>query len=142
MKKLALIAFAVLATSAFAADPTINITGNSTQQTTLSTSAALNAAAGYGAKAVQNLASNAGFVDISGNSTQGVSATNAIVANVALGDYAVATQSLASNLGDVNIGGNSTQAVTLTTALVGNIAGGHALAVQNISSNNACITCN
>jgi uncharacterized protein YyaL (SSP411 family) len=138
MKKLALIAFAALATSAFAADPAINISGYSTQTTTLNTSAALNAATGTGAKAVQSLASNVGYVDIGGNSTQTVTANSAVVANVALGANAVATQNLASNTGDVNIfGGNSTQTVTLNTALVANAAGANATAVQNISSNNA-----
>ncbi|MDB5741770.1 MAG: hypothetical protein JWR68_85 [Polaromonas sp.] len=141
MKKLVLIAFAALATSAFAGDPVINIIGTSTQSTSMILGATLNTSSGIGARAVQNLASNSGTIEISGNSNQSVAGRGAIVANSASGAFARATQNLASNYGEVNIVGDSNQSVGLTLALVSNQAGAGTVAVQNVSSNNACVTC-
>jgi hypothetical protein len=151
MKKLALIAFAAFATSAFAGgennnshpstptgSPSINVTGNSTQSASLIFSAVRNKAeSGSGATAQQNLASNAGAVLIQGNSSQSVGAATSDVSNIANGANAFASQNLASNVGAVTITGNSVQNVSLLGSYVANSAGASTLAVQNIASNNA-----
>ena len=142
MKKLVLIAFAAFATSAFATEPSITVNGTSTQSAALIFAAATNKAEGSYAKAQQNLASNAGTVTVNGKSTQTLFATAAIMANKADGAYSYASQNLASNVGHVTVNGTSTQTVGLGIALVSNSAAYGAAAVQNIASNNACITCN
>jgi hypothetical protein len=152
MKKLALIAFAAFATSAFAGgehpstptgSPSINVTGNSTQSASLIFSAVRNKAeSGSGATAQQNLASNAGAVLIQGNSTQSVGAAASDVSNLAKGANAYASQNLASNVGAVTVSGNSNQSVSMLASYVANSAASNTKAVQNIASNNACVTCN
>ena len=148
MKKLALIAFAALATSAFAAPggpgPSISITGTSVQSTSLIYSTVDNSAKCYSAVAQQNLASNAGNVSIAGKSEQDVTSNGSSIRNAAMGAKAYASQNLASNVGNVTVAGSgkSAQYVYLKDAHVSNTAGAGTVAVQNIASNNACVTCN
>jgi hypothetical protein len=144
MKKLAVLAFVAISASAFATQPTseITISGNSTQAAVLVSTATSNAVSGHDNKAQQNLASNAGNIKIGGNSLQAVLAGNSAITNGANGHDNVATQSLSSNVGKVTVGGSSTQITALLGANVSNFAQGHDnLAVQNIASNNACFTC-
>lgn len=146
MKKLAIIAAAAIATSAFAfgsstPSPEIKITGASTQNTTTSAFSTVANSAEEDAYAVQNLSSNAGNVTIGGNSSQTTSLGGfAMVKNTADGHDAYAAQNLASNSGLVGITGFSTQMVSVG-GLVSNTAKAHSTAVQNLSSNNGCSAC-
>lgn len=157
MKKLATLAFAVLATSAFAAPPgngngsgghhggtntpSISISGTSVQSASLIFTAVRNKAENGGV-AVQNIASNAGNVTIGGDSNQSVRGLLSDVSNSARGQNAYASQNLASNLGDVTIRGSSSQSVGMFGAYVANSANAASTAVQNVASNNACVSCN
>jgi len=82
-------------------------------------------------------------VNIDALSVQAVVANGSFIANHANGGGAVATQNLASNLGKVNVeGGGQLQLVAAKHSFIGNYAVGNSSAVQNISSNNGCSTCN
>ena len=147
MKKLALIAYAAFATSAFAGpngiiSPAISITGTSVQTSALVASSATNKATDGGV-ALQNLTSNVGEVTIGGTSSQTMNATDSTIINTAHGENSFASQNLASNFGKVTVGsGSSTQTVTLSgLASVMNTAGHNSKAVQNIASNSSCISC-
>lgn len=113
-------------------------TGSSKVKQTVSMSQATisNSSTGAKAVAVQNLASNYGGVNITAPLTQLVDGSGT-VSNTANGAYAQAFQSLASNLGKVNIAATTTQTVHVggTTQ---NYAGAGAIAMQNLSSNDAC----
>lgn len=149
MKKLAIIAFAALATSAFATEtctecPQIDIKGTSTQTVTTFFSNFQNEAKnGSGAYAQQNVSSNSGNVEVAGTSEQSTHASWASVTNTADGADAYASQNLASNLGNVKIynGATSTQTVSLVGGSVINKAAGNTKAIQNLASNNGCSTC-
>lgn len=150
MKKLAIIAFAALATSAFATEtctecPQIDIKGSSVQTvSSIGASFSNEAKGGNGAYAQQNVSSNSGTVEVAGTSSQTTHASwGASVTNVADGGDAYASQNLASNLGNVKIhsGGMSTQFVTLVGGSVSNKAAGNTKAIQNLASNNGCSTC-
>lgn len=150
MKSLAFIALSVIASAAMAggpvptsSNPEIKITGNSTQTVSMSAAHASNKATGTDSQAIQNLASNAGDVTIGGNSTQSMTANfGSSVTNEASGLDAYASQNVSSNLGDVTITGNSTQTTTLNLATLSNLASAHnSKAVQNVASNNACVSC-
>ena len=145
MKKLAIIALALTATAAFAdrggyeprsSGPQIN--DPSIQATVLLNTAVINAAS-YGGEAVQNIATNAGNVDVSGAQLQLVGAKNSLIMNAALGGEA--RQNLASNVGNVEINAMSIQAVVAANSAVINKAGYRSLAVQNVSTNTSCSTC-
>ncbi|OGA29404.1 MAG: hypothetical protein A3E51_22390 [Burkholderiales bacterium RIFCSPHIGHO2_12_FULL_67_38] len=142
MKKLAIIAFAAFATSAFA-DPEIVIDGVSFQSVAAVSSIFHNEASGDDAYAQQNVSSNSGNVTVSGGGTsyQQTSASGSVVANLAYGDDAYASQNVSSNIGDVTINGYSWQATALYGSGVYNIAGEDTQAVQNIASNNGCVAC-
>lgn len=140
MKKLALLALSVIATSAMAAGE-IDITGTSIQIAAIHTSAVVNKANGEDSVAQQNLASNVGDVDVSGTSVQIVAARGSVIWNQADTDT-FAQQNLSSNVGDVDVSGTSLQATALYNSAVINYAtGDDASAVQNIASNNACFGC-
>ena len=157
MKKLAILSLAVLATSSFAfgvtgggggggssvAPSSIAINGQSEQRVSLERSGVFNKALGGGV-AAQNLASNAGNVTIDGHSDQSIQAREAFIFNMADGKDAYASQNLASNVGKVTIDdrAHSEQSVHLHEAFVANMANAGSTAVQNIASNNACVTCN
>lgn len=153
MKKLAILASAILATSAFAtgsggADkctdcPEIVIEGTSLQGVSATSSIFLNSAEGRDAYAQQNVSSNSGTVTVAkgGSSVQLTDAKGSLVANHALGEDAYASQNLSSNVGDVTIKGASWQMTALNNSGVYNVAGAKAKAVQNLASNNGCVSC-
>lgn len=142
----ALAVLGAVTTASFAVTPApapdISITGTSTQHTSLSSMGVSNTSNGN-TEAFQNLASNSGNVTISGHSLQMVTGSGGMVMNTATGGAdAYASQNLSSNVGDVTIQGHSTQMTHLQHAVVANLANGaQSKAVQNISSNNACFTC-
>jgi hypothetical protein len=157
MKKLAIIAFAALATSAFAGGsgggsgggntctecPEIVIDGTSFQAVAATSSVFLNAAEGKDAYAQQNVSSNSGNVTVADGATsvQLTAARGSLVANLALGDDAYASQNVSSNIGNVDINGTSWQVTALNRSGVINIATENTKAVQNIASNNGCSVC-
>ena len=128
--------------SSNAADVEIYSTGKSYQTTNLKDSDVTNEAKGDYSVARQNLASNVGEVDIKGTSTQTVIANRANISNLADGNGAKATQNIASNYGNVTVAANATslQYASLTgrSAAINAAKGSLSLAVQNISSNDAC----
>lgn len=142
MKKIAIIALALTASSAFAfgfdsqKGPEIN--DPSVQATVLLNTAVINAATFRG-EAVQNIATNAGKVEVDGAQLQLVGAKNSLIMNAALGGEA--RQNLASNVGDVEINAMSIQAVVAANSAIINKAAFGAKAVQNISTNTSCSTC-
>lgn len=163
MKKLVLIALSLVASAAFASDedrsggggntpppptttscttcPQIDIKAPSVQITSLSQTAVTNKAED-GGYARQNLASNSGNVTITAASMQMVGAEGSFIANMADGAKALATQNLATNLGKVNVNAPQLQVVLARKSFVGNYANANSTAVQNISTNNGCATCN
>lgn len=157
MKKLAILASAILATSAFATNgggghndgdkcadcPEIVIDGKSFQGVAATSSIFLNAADGSGAYAHQNVSSNSGTVTVSksGESVQLTGAKGSLVANLAMGQDAYASQNVSSNIGDVTINGTSWQVTALNKSGVINLAGAKTKAVQNLASNNGCVSC-
>lgn len=155
MKKLAILAFAILSTSAFANGsghdsgdrctdcPEIVIEGTSFQGVAATSSIFLNAATGRDAYAQQNVSSNSGTVTIArgSDSVQLTGAKSSVVANVALGEDAYASQNVSSNIGDVTIKGTSWQVTALNKSGVINLAGAKTKAVQNLASNNGCVSC-
>ncbi len=148
MKKLAIIALAVAASSAFAmgggSDPAIVIDGKSTQTVSAGFSAITNKATDMGAYALQNVSSNAGNVTVEsgGTSEQTTVATwGSTISNSATGFGSYAAQSVSSNLGEVTIGGTSKQMTFLVGSSVTNSAGSMNKAIQNVASNNACVKC-
>lgn len=159
MKKLAIIAFAAFASSAFAtgsgSDPQIDIKGDSVQTVSATFSTFKNYATGAGtpasifgpgtsgAYALQNVSSNSGNVEVGmwGDSHQHTMATSSYVKNFANGTGAYAAQSISSNLGNVNIAGDSTQITKLYGSVVWNQADNGTKAIQNLASNNACVAC-
>ena len=142
MKKLAIIAFAAFATSAFA-DPEIVIDGNSVQAVAATSTIFYNSAVGDDAYAQQNVSSNSGNVTVESgaNSVQLTVASGSVVANYAAGDDSYASQNVSSNIGDVTIAGNSLQITALQGSGVYNIAAEDTKAVQNLASNNGCVAC-
>ncbi len=152
MKKLAIIALALSASAAFAdrggdrpstpspapaaSGPQIN--DPSIQATVLLNTAVINAAS-YGGEAVQNIATNAGKVEVDGAQLQLVGAKNSLIMNAALGGEA--RQNLASNVGNVEINAMSIQAVVAANSAIINKAGFRSTAVQNVSTNTSCSTC-
>jgi hypothetical protein len=145
MKSLAFFALSAIASAAMAVtpvDPAISISGTSNQSASLVGTAVSNTA-NTNDTAQQNLASNAGNVTISGTSNQSVTSAGGVVSNTATGgNDAYASQNLSSNMGNVTIAGHSSQSTSLTLAAVTNLASGaSSKAVQNIASNNACVTC-
>ncbi len=153
MKKLAIIALALTATAAFAqsssrySTPTPppassangpEINDPSVQATVLLNTAVINAAS-FGGEAVQNIATNAGNVDVSGAQLQLVGAKNSLIMNAALGGEA--RQNLASNVGNVEINATSIQAVVAANSAIINKASFGSKAVQNVSTNTSCSTC-
>jgi hypothetical protein len=128
------------------------VTGSSTQSVTIIDGTMRNEANSsngcYGsncadaAMAFQNAASNMGDISISGTSVQtvGVSGANTLVSNKADGKNTAAIQNMSSNYGKVAISGYSSQTTAIAGgATVANLAtGSHAVAIQNIASNDSC----
>ena len=77
--------------------------------------------------------------DVSGAQLQLVGAKNSLIMNAALGGEA--RQNLASNVGEVEINAMSIQAVVAANSAIINKAGYRSLAVQNVSTNTSCSTC-
>jgi hypothetical protein len=153
MKKLSLIALAIVATSAMAqgnghnhsngnghgngnggpsADPTM-------QATMLVNTSLSNSAFGPGATSQQNLASNVGNVSRSGNELQLVMAKNSSIVNKSWGG--TAEQNIASNVGDGGLSASTYQIALIKDSSVVNHAGWGGYALQNISSNSNCVSC-
>jgi hypothetical protein len=148
MKKLAFIAFAALATTAFAGPPgplngpQIVINGSSVQGVAMIFSSLRNQSTGSNSDAHQNVSSNSGNVTVNGNSTQLTAGIWSDVSNRSTGSHSYASQNLSSNVGKVDINGSSTQVTAMLGSYVANLASGnHATAVQNIASNNGCTSC-
>lgn len=147
MKSLAFFALSVIASAAMAAGPApapeISITGNSVQSVSLIGANVNNKSTGSKSEAIQNLASNAGNVTIDGDSKQTVNAgMGSSVSNESLGSDTFASQNLSSNLGNVKIDGYSEQHTSLAFSTLSNLASGvNSKAVQNVASNNACVSC-
>ncbi|QIL80112.1 hypothetical protein G7047_09500 [Diaphorobacter sp. HDW4A] len=128
--------------SSNAADVEIFSTGKSYQTTDLKDTTVTNEAKGDHSVARQNLASNNGTVEIKGTSTQTVVGNQANISNLADGNGAVATQNIASNFGNVTVAANASsyQYASLSgrSAAINTAKGSMSIAVQNISSNDAC----
>ena len=152
MKKLSLLALALVTSSVFATTPTpsgptttgssVSIGSSSRQGVAMIFSAVRNQADGSGAVAQQNVSSNAGSVTIDGGSSDQLTiGALSDISNRALGANSMASQNVSSNVGQVTIKGHSTQVTALLGAYVGNVAYANATAVQNLASNNGCVTC-
>ncbi|MCB4364381.1 hypothetical protein KIH07_11590 [Hydrogenophaga taeniospiralis] len=143
MKKLAIIAFAAIASTSAFADPEIVIDGTSVQAVAATSTIFYNSASGEDAYAQQNVSSNSGNVTVTGAGTsyQLTAASGSFVANYAAGEDAYASQNVSSNIGDVTIAGYSLQMTALQNSGVYNIAGEDTQAVQNLASNNGCVAC-
>lgn len=115
---------------------TVNGTGSTDQTVDMNGSNIQNSANGQNV-AVQNLASNAGGVTVDAALTQAVTGNGGVVKNEAIGVGAQAFQNLASNLGPVTINSTTSQTVAVSGGIY-NKANSYAVAVQNISSNDAC----
>ena len=88
-----------MAAFALSAQADVKIGGNNKQSVNVKNGAVVNMAAGAGAVAKQNLASNKGNVKIGGNNDQRVDVKNGAVVNMAAGAMTKAEQNLASNDG-------------------------------------------
>jgi len=153
MKKLAIIAFAALATSAFAGGGGGGGGGDtcsecpeivtSVQVVAATSSLFMNLAEGKDAYAQQNVSSNSGNVTVEdgAESVQLTATRGSVVANLALGEEAYASQNVSSNIGNVNIAGTSWQITALDQSGVVNVATANTKAIQNIASNNGCVAC-
>ncbi|MEY3954482.1 MAG: hypothetical protein RLZZ397_1362 [Pseudomonadota bacterium] len=150
MKKLTLIALVLASGAAFANGPgNGNGNGNgggqeqvsdpTTQATMLLNTAVVNTAFGPGSTAQQNLASNVGSFEPDGTELQMVMAKNAFIMNSAMGGEA--EQNIASNVGHEGLQGATVQMALIKDSAVINRAGWGGQALQNLSSNSNCITC-
>ena len=136
MKKLALFALSVVASTAFAAGEIV-IGGTSNQTANFTGAAVTNYANGGDSSAFQNMASNSGMVTIGGTSNQTVNMTGGIASNLANED-AVAQQNVSSNVGDkdkITIGGTSNQNASISNSALTNRANVHTVAQQSVTSN-------
>lgn len=120
--------------------PAIDIDGTTVQVTSMSYSAVKNEAYS-GSTARQNISSNTGNITINSDLTQMTTGKYAYVSNQATGG-AVATQNLASNIGKVDVNDKLTQVVAMKGSAFVNVAADKgSSAVQNVSSNNGCQSC-
>lgn len=153
MKKIAMLTLSLIATAAMAGGgysgrllgPTaaakVEINAPSVQVTSLGDSGLGNTAEGGGV-AAQNLASNTGQVTVNGSQLQVVATNGSGVWNQAQGRNAVAVSNLASNYGNVSVNNASIQVVAAHRSSIANLAKAGSTAVQNVSTNNGCATCN
>jgi len=153
MKKLSSIALAIIATtaSAFAFADNGNGNGNGNgggnqqqstptlQATVLVNTAVINKASGFNGKAQQNLASNVGSFASNATETQLVMAKNSLIANSAMGGQA--NQNIASNVGEDGLRTATVQVAYIKDSAVINKASWGGKALQNLSSNSNCLTC-
>lgn len=156
MKKLTLLALALASTAVFAAgngqgpgngngqgngngNGQTEVSDPTTQATMLMNTAVVNTAFGPGSMAQQNLASNVGSFEPDGTELQLVMAKNAFIANSAMGGQA--EQNIASNVGHEGLQGATVQMALIKDSAVINRAGWGGSALQNLSSNSNCITC-
>ncbi|WP_313080099.1 hypothetical protein [Pulveribacter sp.] len=114
--------------------------GSSEQTANLGNTVVNNEAAGNDALARQNLASNNGEVEIRAASKQTVNANSVTLGNLADGSGAKAVQNIASNYGHVVVAAASNQTANFSGGggAYNTARGTHSLAVQNLSSNDAC----
>ena len=158
MKKLAIIALAVAASSSVFATgigwgngggnqsgfcdtcPQIDIKGQSVQTVSATFSTFANEGVN-GGNAQQNVSSNSGNVLVVSPSYQTTTAIGSAVMNKADGNNAYASHNLSSNVGKVNIAAASFQTTALAGSLVLNKAGAGSKAVQNLATNNGCTAC-
>jgi len=113
-------------------DPTI-------QATVLVNTAVVNSAFGRSGSAQQNLASNVGSFDNNVTKIQYVNAKNSLIKNEAFNG--TAQQNISSNVGEDGITTSTYQMTFIRDSAVMNKAGWGGKAVQNLSSNTNCITC-
>ena len=153
MKKLSSIALAIIATtaSAFAFADNGNGNGNGNggghqtpsnptlQATVLVNTAVVNNAFGVNGKAQQNLASNVGSFASNVTETQLVMAKNSLIANSAMGGQA--NQNIASNVGEDGLRTATVQVAYIKDSALINKASWGGKALQNVSSNSNCLTC-
>lgn len=162
MKKIAFVALALIAGTAFAngnqnghsngnghnngapasaaQGPFIDVNAALMQVTVVSHTGINNKATG-GGSARQNVSSNMGNVDINKATIQVTAAEGSWISNTAKGQGAVSNQSLASNMGNVDVGGRLLQVVAAHDSSIVNKAGSGSKAVQNVSTNNGCASC-
>lgn len=118
----------------------VTINASSTQTTNLNASSLVENTANGTSKAIQNLASNNGTINVNGTSVQSVDSNGGVVRNSSTtGSFAL--QNLSSNKGEVTINA-STQITFLSagTVTTNSTLGSGSLAVQNIASNNTCVS--
>ncbi len=152
MKKLSSIALAIIATtaSAFAFADNGNGNGNGNggnqtpsnptlQATVLVNTAVINKAVGFNGKAQQNLASNVGTFASNVTETQLVMSKNSLIANSGMGGQA--NQNIASNVGEDGLRTATVQMAFIKDSAVINKASWGGKALQNVSSNSNCLTC-
>lgn len=150
MKKIAFVGLCLASSFAFASgngnghgNGQGNGQGNSSdptmQATVLVNTAVINSAFGQSGRAQQNLASNVGTFDNNTTKVQYVSAKNSIIKNDAFNG--VAQQNIASNVGEDGITTSTYQIAVIKDSAVINRAGWGGQAIQNLSSNTNCISC-
>ncbi len=113
-------------------DPTI-------QATLLVNTAVVNTAFGANGVAQQNLASNVGSFDSNATVMQMAAIKDSLVMNSGLGGQA--NQNIASNVGEDGLRTSTYQVALIRNSAVVNRASWGGKALQNLSSNSNCLTC-
>ena len=165
MKKLAIISLALMSTAVFAGGSNhgpkpppsnppaqacavcetgdINVGAPQIQLTVLKDTSVIGKASGNMSRANNNLSSNTYGVDLRAESIQITALKDSGVAAKATGNESVAQNNLASNIGSVAVAANQQQTVTTSgLSYIGAYSNDHSTAVQNFSTNNACLDCN
>lgn len=122
----------------------IVLKGPTIQVTALKNTASIAWASGADSKAVNNMSSNTSgvLIDQGVESTQITALKNSGVLAYASASDSYANNNLASNVGSVGVGADQLQIVLGKGAfLAAKATGTGSRAVQNFSSNNACLTC-
>jgi hypothetical protein len=144
MKKLSILALALVASSAFAVTPTdVVINSTSIQAAFFDGTSVANKVSGRDNIGQQNLASNAGDITINGaGQLQVVAARDGSIWNTVSGRDNVGSQNLSSNVGIVKVNGTSVQITASDNSYISNtVSGRDNVGTQNIASNNSCATC-
>ena len=99
----------------------------------------INTAAGHNALAQQNLASNVGSFSSNATVMQMAAVKDSMLMNMSWGGQA--NQNIASNVGEDGLHTSTYQVAFIRDSAVINRASWGAKALQNLSSNSNCLTC-
>ncbi len=113
-------------------DPTL-------QATVLVNTAVVNSAFGSNGTAQQNLASNVGSFSSNATTMQLAAIKDSVVMNAGMGGQA--NQNIASNVGEDGLHTSTYQVALIKNSAVINKASWGGKALQNLSSNSNCLTC-